>query len=67
MCTGHLCTHLRPFQHLPLVEDFHGVDPLGVLHPDNGDLEHEQARDKNVVNGTKASTFSRNYSAIFIA
>ena len=35
--------HLRSFKHLPLVEDFHGVNPFSVLHFDDSDLEYKRS------------------------
>ncbi len=31
--------YLGPFQHLPLVEDLHGVNTLGVLHLHHSNLD----------------------------
>lgn len=36
------CLYLCSFQHLPLVEDFHGIDPFCVFHLYNSNLEKRQ-------------------------
>lgn len=60
-----LHAYLCSFKHFPLVEDFHRINSLSVLHFDNSNLEHKQQFNKNVAEGTKSQhTLSRNYSDI---
>lgn len=58
-------TDLCSLQHLTLVENLHGVDALGALHPDHSDLQ--RGRVTNFSGRNKGQHTSQNWSEGFFA